>query len=402
MADPIVHPIDHAWISVGGTGAQNYDEFADEAEIEAIVTAQPASILTVDMPHCTPQARAAGQDLAGSLQAAADQLQRLKDEGRFRPESDVVAAYRIAGTLGTAYGIFALVDTDQISSSADEPGRVIRNEDVFAEKVAERTALTARLHHLLSPVLLLQATHGPDLEQRLAAVIDTFGQPAVADTDQLEQVHELWLIPPGAEREALLTLASEGELVVADGNHRSLSAQQAGLTRFLAVVTTPGSVHIRPYNRLLRDLNRSTEDLLAELTAAGCTVSPWRGDVAVPAMPGTVALYAGAGQAYAVTLPQSGGDVVERMDHAVVERLLFNRVLGMDAGDKRISYVGGDYAPDWLVSEVDNGRQDLAVLISPVTVEDFLEVNLQRRQMPRKSTWFSPKARTGLLLVELD
>jgi len=36
-------------------------------------------------------------------------------------------------------------------------------------------------------------------------------------------------------RETDRNLAGGGELVVADGNHRSLSAQQAGLDRFLAV-----------------------------------------------------------------------------------------------------------------------------------------------------------------------
>ena len=29
----IAHPLAQAWLSTGGTGAQNYDEFADDAEI---------------------------------------------------------------------------------------------------------------------------------------------------------------------------------------------------------------------------------------------------------------------------------------------------------------------------------------------------------------------------------
>ena len=49
-----------------------------------------------------------------------------------------------------------MVDTDQISTSADEPGLVIRNEDVFIDKVRERVALAESTGHLLSPVLLLQ------------------------------------------------------------------------------------------------------------------------------------------------------------------------------------------------------------------------------------------------------
>ena len=76
-------------------------------------------------------------------------------------------------------------------------------------------------------------------------------------------------------------------------------------------------------------------------------------------------------------------------------------MLRLDPGDKRITYVGGDYPPRWLMDEVDAGRAELAVLIAPVTVDEFVEVNLARQRMPRKSTWFTPKARAGLVLADL-
>ena len=41
------------------------------------------------------------------------------------------------------------------------------------------------------------------------------------------------------------------------------------------------------------------------------------------------------------------------------------------------------------------------MLIAPVTVDDFVAVNLARQKMPRKSTWFTPKARAGLVLADL-
>ena len=51
--------------------------------------------------------------------------------------------------------------------------------------------------------------------------------------------------------------------------------------------------------------------------------------------------------------------------------------------------------------EVDGGRAALAILIAPVTVVDFVAVNLARQKLPRKSTWFTPKARAGLVAAEL-
>jgi hypothetical protein len=51
----VAYPISHAWITTGGTGARNYDEFADDAEITAVIAANPRSALAVEMPHLAPE-----------------------------------------------------------------------------------------------------------------------------------------------------------------------------------------------------------------------------------------------------------------------------------------------------------------------------------------------------------
>jgi uncharacterized protein (DUF1015 family) len=401
----IAHPIARAWLTTGGsagqtTAAQNYDEFADDAEITAIIAANPSSALAVEMPHRAPES--AGRPFRECLPDAVARLATAKADGHYVRNDDVAVLYRISGgDGGRAYGLWTMVETAQISTSADEPGLVIRNEDVFIEKVRERVALAEALDHLLSPVLLLQTAHGDELHAALAVATDAAGPPAASDTDTAGRVHEIWLLGPGDARERLLALAGGGELVVADGNHRSLAAQTAGLPRFLAVVTTPASVAIQPYNRLVSELSLGPDELVARLTAAGATVQPLTGTPGVPSAGGTVHLYTTAGS-WAVTLPTvESGRGVDNLDHALVERYLLGDVLGLDPGDKRITYVGGDYPADWLRAEVDSGRAVLAILIAPVTVDDFVAVNLARLKMPRKSTWFTPKARAGLVVADL-
>jgi uncharacterized protein (DUF1015 family) len=395
-----VHPISRAWITTGGTGAQNYDEFADEGEITSIIDANPHSALAVEMPHRAPSCL--GRPFHNCLADAATRLTAAKAEGYFTPAEDVVVLYRIASAPDdAAYGLFCMVDTDQISTSADEPGLVIRNEDVFLEKVRERVALAEATGHLLSPVLLLQTGRGDELHAALAAACDRAGAPAATDVDQAGRTHAIWLLPPGPEQEALRELAAGGELVVADGNHRSLAAQIGKLPRFLAVVTTPGSVSIQPYNRLVTELTLTPEELVDRLRAGGAHSEPVTGRPAVPVSGGVIHLYA-QGRAWAVTLPPTpGAAAVDNLDHALVERVVLRDVLGFDPGDKRITYVGGDYPAEWLCDEVDAGRAELAILIAPVTVEDFVAVNLARLKLPRKSTWFTPKARAGLVVTQL-
>ena len=386
----VVHPIARALISTGGTGARNYDEFADDAEITDIVAANPDSALGIEMPHRAPDSL--GKSFTEALPDAVERLRRQRADGRYAPAEQVVALYRI----DDSYGLFAMVDTAEISTSADEPGRVIRNEDVFLEKVRERVALAEATGHLLSPVLLLQT--GSELDKALRAAVESAGAPAVTDVDHVGRTHAVWPVTGEAAAE-LVALAGQGELVVADGNHRSLAAQTGGLPRFLAVITTPASVTIQPYHRLVSDPPVPLPVLVNRLSAAGATVVE-----GVPEIPtgGTIILY-GQGSAYAVRLPGIHGDtIVDGMDHTLVEQLLFRDALGLEPGDKRITYVGGDYPPSWLRSEVDAGRADLAILIAPVTVDDFIAVNLARQKMPRKSTWFTPKARGGLVLADLS
>src|SRR5215218_1015787 len=153
----VVHPIARAWISTGGTGARNYDEFADDAEITEIVAANPDSALAIEMPHRAPES--VGRSFTEALPDAVARLGRQRAAGSYAAAEDVLVLYRIeepGRPDDAAYGLFAMVDTDQISTSVDEPGRVIRNEDVFIEKVRERVALAEATDHLLSPVLLLQ------------------------------------------------------------------------------------------------------------------------------------------------------------------------------------------------------------------------------------------------------
>jgi uncharacterized protein (DUF1015 family) len=401
----VAHPIAQAWITTGGTGAQNYDEFADEAEITEIIRANPHSALAVEMPHCAPEN--VGHSFGASLPAAAARLAGAKEEGYFTPADEAVVLYRITSGDGdgdghrTAYGMFCMVDTEQISATPSEPGLVIRNEEVFIEKVHERVALAEATGHLLSPVLLLQTASDAALHDALAGACDGAGAPAATDVDQAGRTHAIWLLPRGPEQDQLLDLASAGELVVADGNHRSLAAQLGELPRFLAVITTPDSVTIQPYNRLVSELTTGFDELLSRLAGAGARVTPTAGPPQVPSEPGTVQLYR-AGQTYAVQLPPTpGASAVENLDHALVERVLLRDALGLDPGDKRITYVGGDYPAGWLSGEVDAGRAELAILIAPVGVADFVAVNLARLKLPRKSTWFTPKARAGLVLAQL-
>ena len=103
--------------------------------------------------------------------------------------------------------------------------------------------------------------------------------------------------------------------------------------------------------------------MLDRLRAAGATVEPRIGGIPPQ---GTILLYGAAGLPGPPAAAADAATIVDTMDHARVERLVLGDALGLEPGDKRIIYVGGDYPPQWLAAEVDAGRAELAVLIAPV------------------------------------
>ena len=399
-ADPVA-PIDSAWISTGGTGAPNYDEFNSYDEVTALIAANPKSILGVDMPHCGAEQRAAGVSFLAALPVARDRLAELKAGGSYAEQHDVLVAYRITGPGVAAHGVYAMVATAEISDRADAPGRVIRNEDVFIEKVRERTAHLDALQHIVSPVLLLASTTADELDQAIREFMSGAGAAFGSDTDENGLLHELWLMPDSPARVGVLDLLNRTDLVVADGNHRSLAAQTAGLDRFLAVVTTYHSVRIEPYNRLLRSLPIAADDFVAALQPAGFDVQPTDAAPRASAPGDPMEVHLADGRAFELRAKDRDGSVVDRMDHTVAERRIFADVLSLDPGAADIAYVGGEIGIDVLREDLAAGRAAAVITIAPVTVEEFVDVNLERLKMPRKSTWFTPKARAGLVLVDL-
>lgn len=350
---PFLHPIEHAWVATGPYSAPNYDEYANCDAVRADAAARPDSVVAVDNPQCFP----------GGLAAAAARLDAMKNAGRYRETAGLLRY-----DLGAARAVIGLVSTDEISSGPGEPGRLWRNEEVFADTVAERREHLRALRHLISPVLLVPAAPALDLPAGV-------GEPLVTDTDAHGVTHRLWPAPP-------IRLEADA-YYVADGNHRSLAAQQAGLGVCLAVVVDPAGLTIEPYHRLVV----GGPDLLAAVRGW----DPTPVDVVDPAH---THLYVG-GRLHRLTVPAAGGPV-ERLPHTAVEQLL----VGLGHDPAALTYVGGAGTERALRRAVDDGAAG-AFLMRAVTAAEFAAVSAARLPMPRKSTWFTPKARSGLVLAQL-
>jgi len=138
----------------------------------------------------------------------------------------------------------------------------------------------------------------------------------------------------------------------------------------------------------------TADDLVARWRRIGLVVREAEPPVVAPDRPGTVVVLAGD-RALLVRLPAPApGEPLPRVDHGVVEHLLIGAALGIDPGGPQVRALPAETAP--VVGA------DAVLLLAPVPYADVLAVHDQGRRMPRKSTYFTPKPRSGLLLADLS
>ncbi len=402
-----ITPIRRAWFSTDpATSAQNYDEFQSDSEVTEIIKANPKSILTVDMPHCHPTVAERPLSLADALPYAKGWLDQLKREGLFSLLTDAMFIYEIeigSRRQRSQIGLGCMFSPADIWDADSNPrGKIIRNEEIFAEKAQGRADLIRAIDHIIGTVNLAAPDLGHEVEQLLHDTARRKGDPTIAGLDHKGNTHKIWAIREPAEIARLQEALRHEEVVVADGNHRSKASQLAGLDAFLGIVFAADTMNIEHYHRMIKDVGMSGSAFIEALRRSGFTVE--RLSPSLPFLsstPNEVGLYLDGAWWRMIPLSVDHDDPIESLDAKLIENRVIKGILGLDPADKRVVYVGGDYEPAYLQAQVDNGSQQCAFSLPAVTMEQFFRVNDARQPMPRKTTWFSPKIRSGFVIAEV-
>jgi uncharacterized protein (DUF1015 family) len=86
----------------------------------------------------------------------------------------------------------------------------------------------------------------------------------------------------------------------------------------------------------------------------------------------------------------------------VLTRLVFMKILGFDQkrldNEKLIGYASTACKA---FQAIDNGTYDVAFILNPTRIEQVQEVAQKGLIMPRKSTYFYPKVKSGLVMNTL-
>ena len=383
---------------------------------------------------------------AGRYDEAAGTLRAWRDAGVL-VRDDAPAYYLHEATFTLAEG--QATRREIVAAVGLEPwdrGAVLPHERTFPRAKADRLRLLAATETNLSPILVFFQRDRAATDNQTDAVDAAWAwsahrAPDAAGTDAEGVGHRLWVLSEPDLVEGLRAYFADRPLFIADGHHRYETAlnyledrnQQAGgdlppehparfVMMHLIADDDPGLV-ILPLHRLVSGVPADSATALVEQLRGDFEIDERQNRSADAFASALAELRERGGRGQAVVLLPTGGDplyVLSRssaaplaaipadrdvswrsldvvlVDTAIVQPLLASQLLHAEDA------IGYTRDADDAVHQVRSGAADLAVLVNPTRVEQVAAVALAGERMPEKSTYFYPKAPTGLVLRPLE
>ncbi|RBY81461.1 DUF1015 domain-containing protein [Blastococcus sp. TF02-09] len=397
---------------------------------DRLASSDPHNIVRLILPQLDEATAPAPAPGAGGPPAwavhAARTLRAWEDDGVLvRDDVPALWVYELQppGEEAATVGWLAAVGIPGPGSSA-----VLPHEDTFPVAVEGRRALLAATRTDLEPIVL---AHDADEEVTELTARAMLGAPTLELRDDDGVRHRLWRVSdPGLIAELSAAMGRVGA-VIADGHHRFAAARAhqrtepgcsgcSGCDAVLALLTPmgPGGLRVAGIHRVLPDL--ALDDAVA---AAGAdlrvTDVPPPGPSADPtvvaaAVAGWLARPDGAGflvsdgrrlvqldrpsPSLVSRVPSEAPDVWRRLDVVLAHAGLIEGLWGRS--DRPEDVLIAHTVEEALRAAVD--RSGVALLLRPPSPADVAAVARAGARMPRKSTLFVPKPRTGLVLRPLS
>ena len=402
-----------------------YDVIAHDIE-DQLMAADPHNVVRLILPRHI-QGRPGNE-----YSDAALLLRAWQDEQILRPDPEP-ALYVYEQAVTDAGGDAAVIQRGLIGALRLEPldaGIIRPHEGVAPGPVTGRRQLMEATGANLEPIFLLHDTGEPGEPGAARRLIE---EAAFARTPLAEAVtadglrHRIWAITDPAELAAIAADLAAARPVIADGHHR-YAAYLDLQRRRRAAGSGPGPwdyglallVDARAYpprvGAIHRVIPHLDPDAAAELAKAAFRVRALpggaarlpeaAGELAEASSRGTAFLVAGGHRAYLLTepdplqvdaaMPDGASERWRGLAAAVLQELLISRLWGIPDNERTVGFVHNDAAA--AVRAADEVPGGTAVICSPMSAADVYAVAARGELVPRKSTSFDPKPRTGLVL----
>ena len=374
---------------------------------DRLVAADPHNIVRLILPGVASEPDGSGDGgVRRSVARAAGTLHDWEGAGVLERDAEPalwVYAMRPADGAPETVGWLGAVALPPAGSRA-----VLPHEDTFPGAVEGRRALLEATATDLEPIVL---AHDPHPDVPALTTTAQRGAPTLELTDADGVRHTLWRVADPALTDRVTAVLADTGAVIADGHHRFAAARAHGAPAILALVTPmgPGGLRVHPIHRVVPDLAldeavaaasagfRVTE-LAVGTDGAADAIGRWLAD------PGETGLLVSDGSRL-VRLDSPSADVAEaipseapaawrRLTVVLVHHGLVQRLWGRADDPEGVLIAHGVTA----ALEGARSSRGVALLLRAASPADVAAVARAGARMPRKSTLFVPKPRTGLVL----
>lgn len=401
-----------------------YDVIFRDKE-DQLMAADPHNVVRLILP------RPAGQRPGGEYHEAALMLRQWLADGILVPDP-VPALYlyeqALDGGLGDDGGPAVVVQRGLIGAVRLEPpeaGIVLPHEGVSRGPVQGRLELMEATQANLEPIFLLYHGDADSAARRITAAVAQTEPPLLEALPGDGLRHRLWAITSPADLAAIAADLAPRQALIADGHHRYAAYRAlrerrreaghgAGPWDYGLALLVDSAAYPPEIGAIHRVIGGMDIADAAKLAGIGFTVSELPGGTADVAgaetalerasASGPAFVVAGGERAFLLTdpdpeqaaaaMPDDVSPQWRALPYSVMQRLLVMRLWGLADDDATVRVVHHDASAAFRAAAEAAG---VAILCGPMSAAEVYAVAARGEKVPRKSTSFAPKPRTGLV-----
>ena len=383
---------------------RNYDDYSP-AELASWLDFNPYSFLHVINPAYVHSQKIT---LDKRFKGVAHKYQDFKNDGVFVEDQNAsFFLYEIQTKNQSFTGIVAGTSIEDYKNN-----KIKKHEDTLQYRVELFKDYLHQTQFNTEPVLI---TYPDKTEINNWILEKKKEQPLYHFATTNKEKHTLWKVETDVEISWLeKQFESIPELYIADGHHRSASAEllydqynhlgNQNLNYFMSFLIAESNVKIYEFNRIIRDLNGHSKQDFIEKLSYHFIIKSKDQELWKPQGKFEFGMYLD-GDFYALfyKLENTNPSLLENLDAQILYDKVLQPILGIEdlRNDERIEYIPGKQSILTIKELVDEGEFEVGFMLFPSDISEIKALADNNLIMPPKSTYIEPKFRSGLMVYEL-
>ncbi len=394
-----------------------YDIISKE-EARSVIEHNPYSFLKVVKPETTIQEAENISDSQLAEIAARNLQEMIRQKIFLQDENECFYLYSQSNEIYQRMGLVVCLSAEDYLK-----GIIKKHENINTETYQQRVSHIMKTKTHTGCILVLYKSNG-GIEELLKQ--EAGNKKPIYEFESEDGIKNCcWQIQ---KKEIIFTLIKAfqdiSSLYIADGHHRAAAAVEvARLLKsqqkksqdnekkvmeeymyFPAVLIPDNQIHISAYHRVVRiPLDFNKDDFINRLAQIFKIekISPNH-----PFLPSTKHEFGMnmSGQWYRLLIKEGilhkeESDITSRLDVSILQEMVLHPLLGIKYPQQNnvIEFIGGVNS---LLKIEERIEQEAVIVFTlfPTSVEDVIEISEMEKIMPPKSTWFTPKLRSGIFV----